>query len=75
MVTRSLLDGTSAQVGAVVINANKLAFNRKEAAALLGISPPSLDRLVQRGLIRPSRALRTPKFTRAELERFLRETA
>ena len=52
----------------------KLAYNRKEAAALLGIHPNTLDRLVERGLIKPSRALRTPLFSHMELLRFLEET-
>jgi hypothetical protein len=52
----------------------KLAYNRREAAAMLGISPASLDRLVQRGLLKPSRALHKPLFAVTELERFLRET-
>ena len=51
-----------------------LAYSREEAAQLLGISTISLDRLCRRGLIRPSRALRKPLFTKAELERFLTET-
>jgi hypothetical protein len=53
----------------------KLAFNRREAAAMLGISPASLDRLVVRGLLKPSRALHKPLFAISELERFLRETS
>lgn len=52
----------------------RLAFSRREAADLLGISEPSLDRLVQRGLLRPSRALRRPLFTAREIERFLADT-
>jgi hypothetical protein len=52
----------------------KLAFSRREAATMLGISPASLDRLVVRGLLKPSRALRKPLFAISELERFLRET-
>jgi len=52
----------------------KLAYDRREAAAVLGISPASLDRLVQRGLLKPSRALYKPLFAISELERFLRET-
>jgi len=52
----------------------KLAYDRRQAAAMLGISPASLDRLVQRGLLRPSRALHKPLFAVSELERFLRET-
>ena len=51
-----------------------LAFTREHAAAMLDISPVSLDRLVKRGLIHPSRALRRPLFPLAELNRFLSET-
>lgn len=53
----------------------KVGFTRDEAAQALGISTQSLDRLVERGLLRPSRALRRPLFSRQELERFLAETA
>lgn len=52
----------------------KLAYSRREAAALLGISCMSLDRLCHRGLLNPSRALRRPLFTEVELLRFLSET-
>ena len=52
----------------------KLAYDRRGASTMLGISPASLDRLVQRGLIKPSRALYKPMFAVTELERFLRET-
>jgi hypothetical protein len=52
-----------------------LAYTRREAAHALSTSPATLDRLVQRGLLRPSRATRRPIFARSELERFLRETA
>lgn len=52
----------------------RLALSRREAAKLLNIHVNSLDRLVRRGLIRPSRALRKPLFTRDELERFLVDT-
>jgi len=49
----------------------RLGYGRKEAAELLGISPISVDRLVQRGLLKPCRALRRPLFTEVELLRFL----
>ena len=51
-----------------------LALTREDAAATLSISPVSLDRLVKRGLIRPTKALRRPLFPLAELQRFLAET-
>ena len=52
----------------------KLALTRREAAAMLSVSEPTLDRLTERGLLRPSRATRRPLYSIAELERFLRET-
>jgi hypothetical protein len=52
----------------------KLAFTRRQAAEAISVSLVTLDGLVERGLLRPSRATRRPLFSRAELERFLRET-
>jgi predicted site-specific integrase-resolvase len=59
----------------ILFEAPKLALTRVEAADALNISPATLDRLVKRGLLRPSRAVRRPLFSIAEIERFLRETA
>jgi hypothetical protein len=52
----------------------KLAVNRIDAAQMIGVSAPTLDRLVERGLIKPSRATRRPLFPITELQRFLAET-
>jgi len=52
----------------------KLALNRIEAAAAIGVSPATLDRLTLRGLLHPSRATRRPIYSVKELERFLKET-
>ena len=57
----------------ILFEAPKLALTRVEAADALDVSPATLDRLVKRGLLRPSRALRRPLFAIAEIERFLRE--
>ena len=51
-----------------------LAYTLKQAAALLNISYMTAFRLVQRGLLRSSSALRTKLISRAEIERFLRDT-
>lgn len=59
----------------VFFEAPKLALTRVEAADALDVSPATLDRLVKRGLLRPSRASRRPLFSIAEIERFLRETS
>lgn len=76
-MTQDVLDTTQGAVSegaATILSKPKLAYNRQEAAALLGIHTNTLDRLVQRGLIKPSRALRTPLFSHMELLRFLEET-
>ncbi len=59
-------DSTSATV--------KLALTRKQAAVALGVSPMTIDRLTQQGILNPSRATRRPLFALTELERFLRDT-
>jgi predicted site-specific integrase-resolvase len=53
---------------------HKLALSRTEAAESLGVSAITIDRLVKRGLLKPSRATRRPLFPIREIERFLRET-
>ena len=52
----------------------RLAYSRQETAKLLGVSPITIDRLAKRGLLRPSRAIRRPLFSKAEIQRFLEET-
>ena len=54
---------------------SRLALSRVEAGKALGVSVITIDRLVKRGLLRPSRATRRPLFPIWELERFLRETS
>lgn len=63
------------EAAALLKERNKLAFNRKAAAEAISVSPATLDRLVERGLLHPSHATRRPLFSREELERFLRDTA
>src|SRR4051812_16941471 len=58
----------------ILFETQKLALTRVEAADALDISPATLDRLTQRGLLRPSRALRRPLYSVEELKRFLQET-
>ena len=53
----------------------KLALSREETAEALGISTVTLDRLAERGLIKPSRATRRPIYPIWEIERFLRDTS
>jgi DNA-binding transcriptional MerR regulator len=56
-------------------NEKRLALTRVEAAQILGVSAPTVDRLTMRGLLRPSRATRRPLYPVWEIERFLRETS
>ena len=53
---------------------HRLAYSIQETAAMLGICSKSVHRLILRGLIRPSRALRHILIPKEEIERFLRET-
>jgi Helix-turn-helix domain len=52
----------------------KLALTREEAAGALSISTATIDRLTERGLLKPSRAIRRPLYPISEIERFLKET-
>jgi len=52
----------------------RLAYTSEETAEALNISMVTLWRLEKRGLLKPSRALRTPRWSRTEIERFLEET-
>ena len=52
----------------------RLALSVSETAILLGVSEKSVRRLIDRGLIRPSRALRHLRIPRWEIDRFLRES-
>jgi helix-turn-helix protein len=52
----------------------RLAYTMRETAETLGVSYQSIYRLVKRGLLRPSGALRTKVIARTEIERFLKES-
>lgn len=51
-----------------------LSYTLGETAQVTGLSKRTIRRLVQRGLLRPSRASQRFIFSRAEIERFLKET-
>jgi predicted DNA-binding transcriptional regulator AlpA len=51
-----------------------LAYNLDETAKVTGLSKRTIRRLVQRGLLFPSKAFRRLIFARSEIERFLKET-
>ena len=52
----------------------RLAFSVRETALALGVSEKTVRRLIDRRLLRVSRALRHILIPRAEIERFLRQT-
>lgn len=52
----------------------RLAYSVQETARMLGVCDKSIRRLILRGLLRPSRALRHILIPKDELHRFLRET-
>lgn len=51
-----------------------MSFTVKQAAEALGVSNATVYRLLTRGLLRSSSALRTKVIPRTEIERFLKET-
>lgn len=52
----------------------RLAFSVKEAAEILGLSPKSIRRLIDRRVLRVSRALRHLRIPKSELARYLHDT-
>ena len=52
----------------------RLAYSMKETAHILGCNYISVHRLLKRGLLRSSSALRTKLIPRSEIERFLKAT-
>lgn len=53
----------------------RLAYTVKETAEILGISPQTVYRLLYRGLLRSSLALRYKLIAKTEIERFLKDTS
>ena len=51
-----------------------MSFTVKQTAELLGVGNETVYRLLKRGLLRSSSALRTKVIPKSEIERFLKET-
>ena len=51
----------------------KRGFKINEAAAYLGVKPVTVRRLIDRGLLRPCRALRTPIIPKEQMDALLEE--
>ena len=54
-------------------NTNQIALKIPEAAKALGVAPLTIRRFIERGLLRPSRILRTPLIPVAQLHALLDE--
>ena len=52
----------------------RLAYSVQETARMLGVCDKSMRRLILRGLLRPSRALRHILVSKQEIDRFLSDT-
>ena len=53
----------------------RLAFSMSETAKILGVSYISVHRLIKRGLLKSSTAVRHKLISKTEIERFLKETS
>ena len=53
----------------------RMAFSVRETAEILGVSDKTVRRLIDRKLLRASRALRHLLISKKEIERFLQETS
>lgn len=72
MKTQDIAHGTISVTSSNSIPANQGALKLKDACRYLGgISPSSLRRLIDRGLLKPNRALRHILIPIPELDRFL----
>jgi len=69
-----LLQVTGASKPRERMSESRLAFTVEEAALMLGISQKSIRRLIARGLLRASKALRRLIIPKKELEKFLERT-
>ena len=58
--------------GATNSNLPRLAFTMKETSMMLGLSYISIHRLIKRGLLKSSTALRHKLISKQEIERFLK---
>jgi hypothetical protein len=52
----------------------RLAYTMRETAEILGVSYISVHRLIKRGLLKNSKAMRNIIIPASEIERFLKET-
>jgi excisionase family DNA binding protein len=71
----AVADKTPSRTEGREMSGHRLAYSTREAAELLGVSEKTIRRLVVRGLLRSSKALRHLLIPKKEIERFLDETS
>ena len=64
-------NGTTAKTGETL---PRLAYTMRETAEIIGVSYITVHRLLKRGKLRASNAIRNKVIPLAEIERFLRES-
>ena len=64
---------TALVIAKPTVEVRRRAFSVKETAIILGVSPPSVRRLIARGLLQPNRTLRHIRISEAEIDRFLEQ--
>jgi hypothetical protein len=75
MKTQNITQPTISVMSSNRVPVNQGALKLKDACRYLGdISPSSLRRLIDRGLLKPNRALRHILISVAELDRFLEQS-
>jgi predicted site-specific integrase-resolvase len=67
-------NGSATATAAPVTDLPRLAFSLRETCQLIGVSYATGVRLLQRGKLRSSTALRTKVISKTEIERFLSDT-
>jgi excisionase family DNA binding protein len=70
MNENSVIDESSSPAAVPV----RVAYSVRETAGMLGVCEKTVRRLIDRGLLKPSRALRHHLIPKREIERFLEET-
>jgi|SRR6516164_5441222 excisionase family DNA binding protein len=65
---------TKPEVGLISAKTKPMGLTVKQAAEELGVCPETIYRLLKRGMLRSSSALRHKVIPRSEIERFLKDT-
>ena len=72
--TQLIVKAENPEDSKVELDPLRLAFSVQETAHILGVSHKTVHRLVARGLLRSSKALRHLLIPRFEIDRFLKDS-